>query len=179
MDLNTPLGAAGCSQRLKDKLAVVVWLQPCSAQPDGDLTCCQVRGLHLGQSIHIGLILRIAGCKRLHIRQFLPHITGEIFVCRNVLVVDALLIVRVQEYHAGQVGKKLFLALAGKLFHVLHVYPCLFAYGQSQTLYRSVHVLSGLMAADGALGEQISLARQFAIFVQNLQRTQQEVRAVL
>ena len=54
-----------------------------------------------------------------------------------------------------------------------------FANGQRQRLHCRVYLFSGFVAADGALGEQVGLAFQVPILVQNFQRTQQEIGAVL
>ena len=55
----------------------------------------------------------------------------------------------------------------------------LFANGQRQRLHCRVYLFSGFVTADGALGEQVRLPFQVPILVQNFQRTQQEVGAVL
>ena len=55
----------------------------------------------------------------------------------------------------------------------------LFPDGQRQRLHRCVYLFSRFVAADGALGEQVSLPFQVPVLVQNFQRTEQEVRAVL
>ena len=45
----------------------------------------------------------------------------------------------------------------------------LFSDGQCQRLHRCVYLFSGLVAADGALGEQVGLAFQVPVLVQNFQ----------
>ena len=59
VDLYAPLRAAGCLQRFKDKPADIFGVQPCSAQPDGDLAGSEVGGLHLRERIGVDLILRV------------------------------------------------------------------------------------------------------------------------
>ena len=75
----------------------------------------------------------------------------------------------VQEHHAGQLGKQCFLILAGEPAHIVHIHMGLFANRQRQRLHCRVYLFSGLVAADGALGEQVRLPFQVPILVQNFQ----------
>ena len=169
VDLHVPLCAAGRPQRFKDKPADIFGVQPCSAQPDGDLAGGEVGGLHLRECISVDLIL--GALRRLCLRdgQLLPHIAGEVFVCGQVLFIYASGVVRIEEHHAGQLGKQRFLVLAGEPAHIVHIHMGLFANGQRQRLHRRVYLFSGLVAADGTLGEQVGLAFQVPILVQNFQ----------
>ena len=76
---------------------------------------------------------------------------------------------RVQEHHAGQLRKQRFLIFAGEPAHIVHIHMSLFANGQRQGLHRCVNLFSGSVAADGALGEQVSLPFQVPVLVQNFQ----------
>ena len=181
MDLHTPLRAAGCSQRFKNKPADIFGVQPCSAQPDGDLAGGEVGGLHLRERIGVDLILRVLLRLALGNRQFLTHISGKILVRRQVFLMPIVFagVSGVQKNHALEVRKQRFLVLAGEPAHIVHIHMGLFANGQRQRLHRCVYLFSGFVAADGALGEQVGLPFQVPILVQNFQRTQQEVGAVL
>ena len=170
MYLDFPLCAAWRSQCFKDKLPDIFGVQPCSTQTHGDLAGRQVHRLHLCKRIGIDLEAWVLRCLCCGVGQLLPYIAREVFICREVFVVDALGVVRVQEHHAGQFCEQGVLVLAGQLAHILHIHPCLFANGQSQRLHRSIHTLGRLVAADGPLGEQVCLALQFSILVQNFQR---------
>ena len=75
----------------------------------------------------------------------------------------------VQEHHAGQLGKQRLLVLAGELAHVFHIHMGFLPDGQGQRLHRCVYLFSGFVAADGALGEQVGLAFQVPVLVQNFQ----------
>ena len=75
----------------------------------------------------------------------------------------------VQEHHACQLGKQRLLVLAGELAHVFHIHMGLFANGQGQRLHCRVYLFSGSVAADGAFGEQVCLAFQVPVLVQNFQ----------
>ena len=160
VDLYAPLCAAGCAQRFKDKPAHIVGVQPCSAQPDGDLAGSEVGGLHLRQCLGVDLILRVLFCLTLGNRQFLTHIAGEVFICGQVFLMPIVLagVSGVQEHHAGQLRKQRLLVLAGELAHIVHIHMGLFANGQRQRLHRRVYLFGGLVAADGALGKQVCLA---------------------
>ena len=102
-------------------------------------------------------------------RQFLTHIAGKVFVRGQVLFIYALGVVRVEKHHAGQLGKQRFLVLAGEPTHIVHIHMGLFPDGQGQGLHRCVYLFSGLVTANGALGEQVRLPLQVPILVQNFQ----------
>ena len=91
VDLHTPLRAAGCPQRFEDKPADIFGVQPCSAQPDGDLAGGEVGGLHLRERISVGLILRVLFRLALGNRQFLTHIAGKILVRGQVFLMPVVL----------------------------------------------------------------------------------------
>ena len=171
VDLYAPLRAAGCPQRFKDKPADIFGVQPCSAQPDGDLAGSEVGGLHLRQCLGVDLILRVLFCLTLGNRQFLTHIAGEVFICGQVFLMPSVFagVSGVQEHHAGQLGKQCFLILAGEPAHIVHIHMGFLPNGQGQGLHRCVYLFSGFVAADGALGEQVRLPFQLPILVQNFQ----------
>ena len=169
MDLHTPLRAAGCSQRFKNKPADIFGVQPGSAQPDGDLAGGEVYRLHLCQSIGVDLILRVLLRLALGNCQFLTHIAGKVFVRGQVIFIYALGVVRVEKHHAGQLGKQRFLVLAGEPAHIVHIHMGFLSDGQGQGLHRCVYLFSGFVAADGALGEQVRLPFQVPVLVQNFQ----------
>ena len=75
----------------------------------------------------------------------------------------------VQKNHALEVRKQRFLVLTGEPTHIVHIHMSLFANGQRQCLHRCIYLFSGLVAADGALGEQVRLPFQVPVLVQNFQ----------
>ena len=169
VDLYAPLRAAGCPQRFKDKPADIFGVQPCSAQPDGDLAGSEVGGLHLCECVGVELVLRVFFCLLFGGRQFLPHIAGEVFVCGEILLIQALGIIGVQEHDTLEVRKQVFLVLAGEPAHIVHIHMSLFANGQRQCLHRCIYLFGGFVTADGALGEQVRLSFQVPVLVQNFQ----------
>ena len=171
VDLHAPLGAARSSQRFKDKPADIFGVQPCSAQPDGDLAGGEVGGLHLCECIGVDLILRVLFRLALGNRPFLTHIAGKILVRGQVFLMSIVLagVSGVQKNHALEVRKQGFLILAGEPAHIVHIHMGLFPDGQCQRLYRCVYLFGGFVAADGALGEQVGLAFQVPVLVQNFQ----------
>ena len=171
VDLHAPLCAAGCTQRFKNKSADIFSVQPCSAQPDGDLAGSEVGGLHLRECIGVDLILRVLLRLTLGNRPFLTHIAGKILVRGQVFLMPIALagVSGVQKNHALEVRKQRFLILAGEPAHIVHIHMGLFSDGQCQRLHRCVYLFSGLVAADGALGEQVGLAFQVPVLVQNFQ----------
>ena len=171
MDLYAPLRAAGCPQRFKDKPADIFGVQPCSAQPDGDLAGGEVGGLHPRQCIGVDLILRVLLRLALGNRQFLTHIAGKVFVRGQVFLMPIVLagVSGVQEHHAGQLRKQRFFVLAGEPAHIVHIHMGFLSDGQGQGLHRCVYLFSGFVAADGALGEQVRLPFQVPVLVQNFQ----------
>ena len=181
VDLHAPLRAAGCAQRFKNKPADIFGVQPCSAQSDGDLAGGEVGGLHLRECIGVDLILRVLFRLALGNRQFLTHIAGKILVRGQVFLMPIVLagVSRVQKNHALEVGKQRLLVLAGEPAHIVHIRMGLFANGQRQRLHCRIYLFGGFVAADGTLGEQISLALQIFLLVQDFQRAQQKISAVL
>ena len=95
MHLDFPLCAAGCSQRFKDKLPDIFGIQPCGTQTHGDLAGRQIHRLHFGKRICIDLETWVLRCLCCGVGQLLPYIAREVFICREVFVVDALGVVRV------------------------------------------------------------------------------------
>ena len=171
VDLHAPLRAAGCPQRFKDEPADIFGVQPCSAQPDGDLAGGEVGGLHPRQCIGVDLILRVLFRLALGNRPFLTHIAGKILVRGQVFLMSIVLagVSGVQKNHALEVRKQRLLVLAGEPAHIVHIHMGLFANGQRQRLHRCVYLFSGFVTADGALGEQVGLAFQVPVLVQNFQ----------
>ena len=171
VDLHAPLRAAGRPQRFKDKPADIFGVQPCSAQPDGDLAGSEVGGLHPRQCLGVDLILRVLFRLALGNRQFLTHIAGEVFIRRQVFLMPIVFagVSGVQEHHAGQLRKQRLLVLAGEPAHIVHIHMGLFANRQRQRLHCRVYLFSGLVTADGALGEQVGLSLQVPVLVQNFQ----------
>ena len=169
VDFHFETGAAGCIQSIEDELADIFRIQPCRAQPDGDLAGGQVYRLHLCECVGVDLILRVLLRLCLGNRPFLTHIAGKVFIGRQVLFIYALVVVRVEKYHAGQLRKQRFFILAGESAHIVHIHMSLFANGQRQRLHRRVYFFGGLVAADGALGEQVGLPFQVPVLVQNFQ----------
>ena len=169
VDFHAPLRAAGCPQRFKDKPADIFGVQPCRTQPHGNFAGGEVGGLHLRECISVDLILRVLLRLCLGNRPFLTHIARKVFVGGQILFVHALLIIGVQEHDTLEVRTQVFLVLAGEPAHVFHVHTGLFANGQRQRLHRCVYLFSGSVAADGALGEQVGLAFQVPVLVQNFQ----------
>ena len=159
VDLHAPLRAAGCPQRFEDKPADIFGVQPCSAQPDGDLAGGEVDGLHPRQRLGVDPILRVLFRLALGNRQFLTHIAGKILIRGQVFLMSIVLtgVSGVQKNHALEVRKQRFLILAGESAHIVHIHMSLFANGQRQRLHRCVYLFGGLVAADGALGEQVRL----------------------
>ena len=179
MHLNVPPCTAGCVQRLKDKLPDIRRIQPCGTQPRGDLTGGQVYGLYLFQCFYIGLVLRLRFCFCSHLRQLPAHIAGQVLVGGQVFLAAPFPVIRVQKDDALQVREQGILVLAGELPHIRHIYAGFLPDGQGQCLHRRVHPLGRPVAADGALGEQVGFPLQAALLIQHLQRTQQEVGAIL
>ena len=171
VDLHAPLRAAGCAQRFKDKLAHIRRVQPCRTQPHGNFAGGEVGGLHLRERISVDLILRVLVCLALGNRPFLTHIAGEVFICGQVFLMPIVFagVSGVQKNHALEVRKQVFLVLAGEPAHIVHIHMGLFPDGQGQGLHRCVYLFSGFVAADGALGEQVRLAFQVPVLVQNFQ----------
>ena len=179
MHLDIPPCTAGRVQRLKDELPDILRIQPCGTQPHGDLTGGQVHGLHLLQCLHIGKVLRLRFRFCPHLCQLPPHIAGQVLVGGQVFLAVLFPVIRVQKDNALQVREQTILVLAGELPHIRHIYAGLLPDGQGQRFHRRVHPLGRPVTADGALGEQVGFPLQAALLVQHLQRTQQEVGAIL
>jgi len=171
VDFHFETGAAGCIQSIEDELSDIFRIQPCRAQPDGDLAGGEVSGLYPCQRLGVDLILRVLLRLALGNRPFLTHIAGKILVRRQVFLMPVVLagVSGVQKNHALEVRKQRFLVLTGEPAHIVHIHMGLFANGQRQRLHRRVYLFSRFVAADGALGKQVCLALQVPILVQNFQ----------
>ena len=88
---------------------------------------------------------------------------------------------RIFEDDAGQVLHDLgdVLSAAHELGHKLQVHPGPLSDGNGKGLGGGVHMGHGPVGLDGAFGEHVRLALQIPVIVQNLQRTEQVVGAVL
>ena len=179
MHLDIPPCTAGRVQRLKDELPDILRIQPCGTQPHGDLTGGQVHGLHLLQCLHIGKVLRLRFRLCSHLRQLPAHIAGQVLVGGQVFLTALFRVVRVQKDDALQIREQSILVLAGELPHICHVHTGFLPNGQGQRLHRRIHSFGRPVTADGALSEQVGFPLQAALLVQHLQRTQQEVGAIL
>ena len=179
MHLNVPPCAAGCVQRLKDKLPNIRRIQPCGTQLHRNLTGGQVHGLHLLQCLHIGKVLRLRFRLCPHLCQLPPHVAGQILVGGQVFLAAPFPVIRVQKDDALQVREQGILVLAGELPHIRHIYAGFLPDGQCQCLHRRFYSFGRPVAADGAFGEQVGFPLQAALLIQHLQRTQQEIGTIL
>ena len=81
-----PLCISRCIKELKHKLLDYLLRQPSSTEPYGNLTCSQVYRLNLFQCFHIDFVIfRIHLGRFFCCDKFLPDITGEIFICHQIL----------------------------------------------------------------------------------------------
>ena len=114
-------------QGLIHELLDILLVDPRRAQAQVNLGGVQVLGERLPQRLHVILIHGVRVCRPLRLRQLLPDVAGEVFVCRRVLgAVCAVRLIGDAENDAPQLGGQLRLSFAGELGHVGHVYPRLF-----------------------------------------------------
>ena len=179
MHLDIPPCTAGRVQRLKDELPDILRIQPCGTQPHGDLTGGQVYGLYLFQCFYIGLVLRLRFCFCPHLCQLPAHISGQVLVGGQVFLAVLFPVIRVQKDNALQVREQTILALASELPHIRHIYAGLLPDGQGQRLHRRIYSFGRPVTANGTLSEQVGFPLQSTLLVQHLQRTQQEIGAIL
>ena len=179
MHLDIPPCTAGRVQRLKDELPDILRIQPCGTQPHGDLTGGQVHGLHLLQCLHIGKVLRLRFRFCSHLRQLPAHIAGQVLVGGQVFLAAPFPVIRVQKDDALQVREQGILVLAGELPHIRHIYAGFLPDGQGQRFHRRIYSFGRPVTADGAFGEKVGFPLQATLLIQHLQRTQQEVGAIL
>ena len=86
VNLDIPLCIAWGVEKLKHKLLENFRRNPSSTEPYGNLTCSQVYRLNLFQCFHIDFVIfRIHLGRFFCCDKFLPDITGEIFICHQIL----------------------------------------------------------------------------------------------
>ena len=114
-------------QGLIHELLDILLVDPRRAQAQVDLGGVQILGERLPQRLHVILIHGVRVRRPLRLRQLLPDVAGEVFVCRRVLgTAHAVRLIGDAENDAPQLGGQLRLSFAGELGHVGHVYPRLF-----------------------------------------------------
>ena len=94
----------------------------------------------------------------------MADVSGKVFIRRLPVAVS-----RVEENNTVQLVDQFVLTFAGELCHIVHIHTGFLRDGQCQRLRCRIHRGHDLMRLDGALGENIRLALQIAILIQNLQ----------
>ena len=126
-DPYSPLQIPRRLQGLIHELLDILLVDPRRAQAQVDLGGVQILGERLPQRLHVILIHGVRVRRPLRLRQLLPDVAGEVFVCRRVLgTAHAVRLIGDAENDAPQLGGQLRLSFAGELGHVGHVYPRLF-----------------------------------------------------
>ena len=163
-------GLEGLLHELLD-IAVV---NPSRAEPHFNFRSIQILRLCLPQSFHIGQIAGAVYCGFFCFLQLSTDIAGEVFV--RCLPFSAYW---VEENDAVQLVNQVFLTFSGKLRHILHIHAGFFRNGQRQCFRSCVHRGHDLMRLDGSLRKNIRFSFQLAVLIQNFQRTEQIIGAVV
>ncbi len=182
MDFDVPLSIAGRVQKLIDELLDDLRREPGCAQTHKDFTGGQVFGLHLFQRLHMdGEVLGIHLGRPFCPRQLLPYIAGEILVGHQVFRLGAVPIPThgVQEDDAFQLLIEFRFRLAGQGTHIVHVDPGFLRHRHRKGFTGGVNGSYRHMGLDRPLGEDVRLAFQLAVIIQNLQCGEERKRAVL
>ena len=178
-NLNVSLPEGGREQFI-GKLLDGRWLDPCGTKTHRDFRSCQIPGLHLFQCLYIDAEGRVLLGGNAGGSQFLPHITGQILVSRQIDRAAVLLLLkRLHKNNAGQFPDQRLLVFSGQLHHVGHIHPRTFSDAQGKCVRGGFRVGGGAIGTNGAFGENIGFALEIPLVIQNLQRTEQEIAIVV
>ena len=171
----------GSIEKLVHELLDVFWAYPCRAQSHVNIPRFNSLGLGFFERRHVdGEDLRFTSRSVLGERQFLPNVAGEVLVGGLIEAAPlGVLFLGTREDGAFQLLDNLLPLHAGEFGHVVEVYPRPLGEGDGEGLGGGIDGLRRGVAPDGALGEDVGLAFEFAVLVQNLQGAEQGIRAVL
>ena len=190
--LDAPLGSVGrvvhahaargpvCGlEGLDHELLYVARLYPGRAEADSYLARGQLPRLRGAQCLYInikgrGCFCRCLFCHHLCLTELFPHVAGEIFVGGRVtfLAWDA-------EDDAGKLHGDLNFVFAAEPGHILHVHAAQLIERDGQRLRCRLGVLRRAVRLDGAAREHICFALKFAVLVENFERAEEVIRAVV
>ena len=163
-------GLEGLLHELLD-IAVV---NPSRAEPHFNFRRIQILRLCLPERFYIGQIAGAVYCGFFCFLQLSTDIAGKVFVCRLPVAAS-----RVEENDTVQLVNQFILTFAGELCHIVHIHTGFFRDGQRQRFRCCVHRGHDLMRLDRALRKNIRFSLQLAVLIQNFQRTEQIIGAVV
>ena len=163
-----------CFEHFSHKLRDVLRLHPVCTQPHFDFRSIQILGLYPFQVIHIDLVLCMVLCEFLCRSQFFTHIAGEVFIGGFPLLCH-----RISENRTCQFIRDLLFRFTAELHHKRHIHLCFLSNGKCQSFTGRVHRGDGFRLTDGALGKNIGQPFEVLFLIQNFQRCQQTIAAIL
>ena len=169
----TALVIRGIEQLIHEVLNVLR-RDPRRTQPHVNVGCLQILGLCRFQSRHIGLKGSVRLRSGLGLAQLLPHIAGQVFVCRHILRLGA----GDSEDDAGQLMNDVLLAFPGQLGHIAEVNPGALSDGHRQRVGRGVHMIDAALLLDRPLREHIRFSQQLVIIIEDFERAEQVVGGI-
>ena len=102
--------------------------------------------------------------------ELLPDVPGEILIRRHIFGGQILSKQLWDlEDNTVKISNQLFLRFSGELCHVWQIHLRLFRDGYRQRFNSRVHMLHGVLLANGAFGEHVRLALQIAVVIQDFQ----------
>ena len=110
--------------------------------------------------------------------ELLPDVAGEIFFRQNKCWCVQIAVWEPVNL-PGQLLFQCLRILARELGEIVHIYSSKVVKAYGQRLLCRFHMGHSRFGTNGALGENICLALQLSIFVQNLQRTQQIIAVIV
>ena len=165
---------AGCFEHFPHKLRDVLRLYPVCTQPHFDFRSIQVFGLYPFEVIHIDLVLCMVCRKGFSCGELFTNIAGQVFIRGFPLLCH-----RISENRTCQFIRDLLFRFTAELHHKRHIHLCFFSNGKCQGFAWRIHRGNRLRLTDGTFGKNISQTLEVLLLVQNFQRCQQTITAVL
>ena len=161
-------------EQLVHEVLNVLRRDPRRAQPHVNVGRLQILGLCGFQRRHIGL----KGSVRLHsgsgLAQLLPHIAGQVFICRHILRLGA----GDSEDDACQLLNDVLRAFPGQLGHIAEIHSGSFPDGHRQRVGRGVHMIDAALLLDRPLRKHIRFPQQLVIIIEDFERAEQVVGGI-
>ena len=122
---------------------------------------------------------------RQHIQSFLivselfTDIPGQKIIGGSPSIGAVRLSVKIHIDHATQIARQFFLGLAGKLRHICHINHCFFCNRDCQCFRSGIDRCDNFAGLNGTLGKHIRLAFQIVVLIENFQRAEQIIGAIV
>ena len=161
-------------EQLVHEVLNVLRRNPRRTQPDINVGRLQILGLCRFQRLHIGLKGSVRLRSGLGFAQLLPHIAGQVFICRHILRLGA----GDSEDDTGQLLNDVLLAFPSQLGHIAKIHSGALPDGHRQSISRGVHMIDAALLLDRPLRKHIRFPQQLVIIIEDFERAEQVVGGI-